>query len=76
MSTIEGHLVALTNLTVRMKTERDMLLTLVCRVYQEIDNVYDVDQPIDGPKKEYPFSGVGQLLARLREVMEYCGVKT
>lgn len=57
-----------------VKAERDRLLGLVRRLYQEIDNVYDVDQPAGEAAKEYPFSGAGQLLIELRDVLRDCGV--
>jgi len=66
---------SLSKTALKVKEERDLLLSLVCDIYQEIDNVYDVDQPIDGPRKEYPFAGAGIYLGKLRSAMERCGVK-
>jgi len=59
----------------RVKKERDLLLTLICHIYRELDDRYDVDRPIDGPPKEYPFNGCGQMMAELRKAAESCGAK-
>ena len=72
---LELAIESLNKTAMRVKEERDLLLGLICNLYQQIDNVYDVDQPIGGPRKEYPFSGAGVYLEKLRSAMERCGVK-
>ena len=59
----------------RVKAERDALLETCVLAHRELDNVYDVDQPEPGVHKEYPFSGAGELMSKLRLVIELCGGK-
>jgi len=44
------------------------LLAACKRVYEELDDRYDVDRP-GQDIKEYPFNGVGELLGVLREAI-------
>ena len=40
--------------------QRDALLTAAQFAWEALDNVYDVDEPELGHRKEYPFSGAGK----------------
>jgi hypothetical protein len=72
---LHQDLARLEKTALRVKKERDALLTLVHRLYKELDDRYDVDKPIGEAAKEYPFSGAGQWLTDLRIALEECGVK-
>jgi hypothetical protein len=52
---------------VRVVCAMNVLLLDACKAaFAELDEKYDVDQPIDGPIKEYPFTGAGELMNRLK----------
>lgn len=49
------------------------LLAACKAAYDELDNIYDVDQPAGESPKEYPFNGAGELMAKLRSAIVKAG---
>ena len=72
---LENAITSLETSALKVKRERDALLQTCVLAYKELDNVYDVDEPEPGHRKEYPFSGAGELMSKLRLVIELCGGK-
>jgi hypothetical protein len=61
---------SLSRTAMRVKGERDALLLACLAAEEAIDSHYDVDQPEPGHFKEYPFSGAGEILRKLRAAIE------
>jgi hypothetical protein len=54
----------------KVKRDRDALLEACRTAWYVLDDVYDVDEPAPGQRKEYPFAGAGQLIAKLRKAID------
>lgn len=54
----------------RVKAERDALLTACQRAYSELDERYEVERDSEGGHKEYPFSGAGEVLRYLKAAID------
>lgn len=54
----------------RVKAERDALLTACKWAYAMLDERYDVDQDSEGHTREYPFNGAGEMMSILGAAIE------
>ena len=69
--TLEKSFENLTKTALRVKASRDHLLCACTSALEILDNVYDVDEPELGHRKEYPFSGAGELMNKLRTAIAF-----
>jgi len=65
----------LTSTALRIKSDRDLLYQACLEAVDVLDNLYDVDEPSPGKRKEYPFAGAGELLGKLRAALVKAGRK-
>ena len=69
--TLEQSFDHLAKTALRIKAGRDHLLAACTTALEMLDNVYDVDEPEPGHRKEYPFSGAGDLMNKLRTAIAF-----
>jgi len=69
--TLEQSFDHLEKTALKVKADRDCLLNVCTLALEMLNNVYDVDEPEPGHRKEYPFSGAGELMDKLRTAIAF-----
>ena len=71
--TLEESFEALSRTVLRVADEHRAMRAVLGQIYARLENLYDVDCPIDGPAKEFPYSGAGYDMQIIRRVLDGIG---